>query len=49
VIAIVASVPHPWGPTQAVRDRWVQQIINRAARVEEIVIPMLVRQGQLGL
>ncbi len=49
VMAIVAAVPLPWGPSQAVRDRWVQQIINRAARVEEIVIPMLVNQRQLGL
>lgn len=49
VMAIIAAVPHRWGPSQAVRDRWVQQIINRAARVEEIVIPTLVNQGQLGL
>ena len=49
VMAIIAAVPHPWGPTQAVRERWTQQIINRAARVEEIVISTIVNQGQLGL
>ena len=49
VLEIIASVPHPWGPTQAVRERWAQQIINRAARVEEYVISALVPQGQLGV
>jgi hypothetical protein len=49
VMAIIGAVPYPWGPSQATRDRWVRQIINRAARVEEIVIPPLVNQGQLGL
>lgn len=49
VLEIIAAVPHPWGPTQAVRERWAQQIINRAARVEEYVISALVPQGQLGV
>lgn len=49
VLEIVAAVPQPWGPSQAIRTRWAQQIINRAARVEDIVIPTLINQGQLGL
>lgn len=49
VMEIIASVPTQWGPSAAVRERWAQQIINRAQQVENYVISSLVGQGQLGV
>lgn len=49
IVAIVGSVPAAWGPATAVRDRWAQQIINRAGRVNDILLDALVPQLQIGL
>lgn len=44
---IVAEVPLPWGPTNAVRDRWCDALIARGQRVEDYLIAGLVKQQQL--
>lgn len=44
---IIGSVPAAWGPTAAVRRRWVEQIINRAGRVEEHLLSTLIPQLQI--
>lgn len=45
--AIVGSVPHAWGPSAHVRERWVEQIFERGKRVEEYVFARLVPQLQM--
>jgi hypothetical protein len=44
---IVRSVPKPWGPTTAVRDRWTEQLVARQQRVEDYVFRRLVPQFQM--
>lgn len=35
IMEIIGSVPAQWGPSNAVRRRWGEQIFNRAMRMEE--------------
>jgi hypothetical protein len=45
---IVHSVPHEWGPTRQVRDRWAARIFERGEKVAERTVGRLVRQMQMG-
>ena len=44
---IVGSIPHLWGPSALVRDRWAGQIFERGQRVEECLFAQLVPQLQM--
>lgn len=44
---IVHSVPAAWGPGRAVRERWIEQIVVRAQRVEGYIFAGLVPQLQM--
>lgn len=41
---IVASIPLPWGPTTALRSRWVEALRGRAERIEQYLIDGLIAQ-----
>lgn len=45
--AIVASVPHQWGPTTQVRRRWVDVIYQRAQRVAGYAPAKMIEQAGL--
>ncbi|WP_397581182.1 HipA family kinase [Sphingorhabdus sp.] len=47
IAEIVNSVPMAWGPTQAIRDCWIDRIISRQAKVPTFVINALLVQAQL--
>ena len=47
VSEIVHSVPTVWGPGRAVRERWIEQLVARAGRVEKYVLTGLVPQLQM--
>ncbi|MDX3911653.1 MAG: hypothetical protein QHC67_17880 [Sphingobium sp.] len=44
---IVRAVPQPWGPTTAVRDRWIEQLMGRQQRVGDYVFNRLVPQIEM--
>jgi hypothetical protein len=47
IAEIVNSVPMAWGPTQAIRDCWIERIISRQAKVPTFAIDALLVQAQL--
>ena len=47
IAEIVNSVPKGWGPSQAIRDCWIERVISRQARVPTLVIDALLTQVQL--
>lgn len=49
IAEIVNAIPIAWGPTQAVRDVWVDQIVARQAHVPTVVIDQLVSQVQFNV
>lgn len=49
VMAIIASVPLGWGPTNGIRTRWAELLIERAKRVEDYLFAGLVPQLQMGV
>lgn len=47
VRAIVKSIPDAWGPGNAIREGWADQILARAGRIEEYLLAGLIPQLQL--
>lgn len=44
---IMASIPLPWGPTAALRQRWCEALLARGQRVEEYLVNGLIAQQVL--
>jgi hypothetical protein len=47
--AVVHSIPEKWGPTQSLRDRWAELIIQRGQRLTDYLTDALIRQQQIGV